>query len=291
MITSRKYYNGHIQSMNTHKQIITAAFLAAAPIAHGAITWAAGAPGGTSGGSLNFDADAATGLFLDTGIAATAVGGVRPVASSGDYTISMWINSGRTGENWFFGTGFRGLHLGIRTTANGGTQDTLSQGHWGADSDGTTTIQPGTWYHATFTYDADGGTGGTTGLQSIYLDGALQSSTDNIGPNDATTNLIIGARNNGANTPFLGQLDDVAIWDSVVTAADINAIAGGTSPTDFGAQAYWDFEDAQTSTTAAVSGAGGLGATDLSGITVVPEPSSLALVLAGALGFMRRKRA
>ena len=63
-----------------------------------------------------------------------------------------------------------------------------------------------------------------------------------------------------------------------------------TQAVALGAGAYYDFEDDQTGTTAAVQGTG-LGATDLAGITAVPEPSSLAILLGlGIAGLTRRKR-
>ena len=67
------------------------AIIAAATTANAQIDWAAGAPGGTSGGSIEVGGE--SGVSLDTGISATLVGGdlTAPV----DYTISAWINTRR----------------------------------------------------------------------------------------------------------------------------------------------------------------------------------------------------
>ncbi|YCM44528.1 LamG domain-containing protein [Verrucomicrobiaceae bacterium 227] len=258
--------------MKTHKSLIIAAvsglIAAATPHAQAVITWSAGAPGGSSGGSLDFDGAS----FLDTG---------APSAGLSDYTISMWINGDSVSDKWFFGTGAQGLHLGVRSTPDSGPVNTLSQGHWGNDSDGTTTILANTWYHTTFTYDS------ATDMQTIYLNGVQESQTVKAGPNNTSTNLILGGRNGGGS--WDGRVDDLAIWDSVISPADIASIAGGTAANTLGAQAYWDFEDNQAGMTAAQSGIGGLGAASLTGI--VPEPSSLALLLLGSAGFFRRKRA
>lgn len=251
--------------------------------AQSAVSWAAGAPGGTPGGSVEFEAGAAQGNgsnFLGTGVAGAAIP---------SYTISMWINPETTNEAWFFGTGNQGLHLGIRDTKVNDVvtaPNTLSQGHWGNDSDGTTSIAANAWSHVTYTYD------NVSKTQSIYLNGELEAETVTGDPNRTTTDLIIGARTGGATNrqPFAGLVDDVAIWDSVISDADILAVAdGSTGAAAAGAQAYWDFEDDQTGSTAALTGSLGAG---LTGITpVVPEPSSLALTLLGAASFMRRKRA
>lgn len=244
--------------------------------AQGAITWAAGAPGGSSGGSLEFDGSAEN---LGTGIASAALG---------DYTISLWINTDSASQSWFVGTGNRGLHLGTRDTANAGDgSNTLSQGHWGNDSDGTTTILANTWYHATFTYD------NTTDTQTMYVNGNAEGAGIVTGdPNNTSTDIIIGNRDNTRGPSWDGQLDDIAIWDSVLTPAEIADLASGAQgPMALGAGAYWDFEDSQAGTTAAIQGTG-LNGADLTGITAaVPEPSSLALALLGVAGFMRRKRA
>lgn len=245
---------------------------AAAPHAHSAVTWAAGAPGGTSGGSLEFDntGGRANGeLYLLTGVPGSTL--------AGDYSISMWVNTDVTGETWFFGTQNQGVHLGVR----GGD---LSQGHWGNDSDGTTTIAANTWYYTTFTYDT------TTNTQSIYLNGSLEAATVTGDPNNTGSELILGGRHDGRNGPqWDGTIDDVAIWEgTVLTATEVADLASGAAtPLGLSADAYWDFEDDQTGTTAANSGS--VGGT-LTEIIAIPEPSSASLILLSALALMRRKR-
>ena len=152
-------------------------------------------------------------------------------------------------------------------------------------------IAAGTWVHATFSFDADGGAGGTTGFTSIYLNGTLDGSGDAAAPLEDGGQIQLGSRRGAVGPAFNGQLDDVAFWDSVLSAGDIADLASGAqSALDLGALAYYDFEDDQTGTAAAVQGTG-LGATALSGIVAIPEPSSFVLVLLGAAGFLRRKRA
>lgn len=283
--------------MKRTTSVLIALAIFAATAQAGAI-WSPGAPGGTSGGSLEFDNGAGgTASFLDTNIPASVIGGNRNAGGT-DYTISMWLNSDvdlSTGtQAWFLGTGDQGLHLGVR-------DNTLSQGHWGQDSDGTTTIAADTWYHTTFTFDADGGAAGT-GQQAIYVNGVLESATDKLAANRDATNIILGARNNGGNGPqWDGQLDDVAFWNTALSASDIAAIAGGASPTEFNAAVYYAFEDDQMGTVAVNTGTTGaftsglLGSGDfnLTGVTAIPEPSSLVLSIfmgLGLLGVARRKR-
>ena len=282
----------------TNVLAVLAIFAVTAATAQAGAIWSTGAPGGTSGGSLEFDNGAdGMGTFLDTNIPASAVGGNRNDGGS-DYTISMWLNSdvdlSSGTQAWFLGTGDQGLHLGVR-------DNTFSQGHWGQDSDGTTEIAADTWYHATFAFDADGGSLGT-GEQKIYVNGVLEGTADKLAANRDATNILLGARNNGGNGPqWDGQIDDLAFWNTALEASDIADIAAGTSPTSFNAAVYYAFEDDQMGTVAVNTGTTGaftsglLGSGDfnLSGIQAVPEPSSLVLSIfmgLGLLGFARRKR-
>jgi len=199
------------------------------------ITWAAGAPGGTSGGSVSFDGldDELPGEgFLETGLQ----GGF--LAAGNDYTVSMWLRTSDIARQQFaVGTTNRSLHLG---TDNSG----LFQGHWGNDAAGTT-------------------------LASDPL------------VNDEWFNpIIIGSRRNGtdARQQWLGEVDDVAFFDSVLSDADIATLDDITAdPLALGANAYYDFEDDQFGTTAAVQTAAGenaFGAGTIQLITAnaVPEP-------------------
>ena len=267
------------------------AFLAAATITpvQADIVWTTGAPGGTSGGALFFDgsegggANSANGIeFLQTGISNEIQGG--------DYTVSYWINASNVAaEQYAVGTTRQSLHLGLQ----GGD---AFQGHWGADSSGSSAdIVSNTWFHQTFTYDA------ATDTQSIYVNGTLLGTTPNNGPNRAGEEITLGARSNtaglgGARQHLVGSLDDVAFFNTVLSATDIFDLAAGTTDAlALGANAYYDFEDDQFGTTAAVQT--GTGATafgnNLTAITAnaVPEPSSLAIMLGlGVAGLTRRKR-
>ena len=266
------------------------AFLAAATITpvQADIVWTTGAPGGTSGGALFFDGsegggpNSANGIeFLQTGISSEIQGG--------DYTVSYWINaSDVNAEQYAVGTTRQSLHLGL----NGGN---AFQGHWGADSSGSSAdIVSNTWFHQTFTYDA------VTDTQSIYVNGTLVGMAVNSPPNRTGEEITLGAR---SNTAGLGgardhltdtSLDDVAFFNTVLSATDIAALAAGTTDAlALDANAYYDFEDDQFGTTAAVQAGAGVTAfgNNLTAITAIPEPSSLAIMLGlGVAGLTRRKR-
>ena len=277
------------------------AIMAFPSIASADITWAAGAPGGTGGGSASFDQTAGP-FTLSTGIVSDQLlsqresqGGPAPAAGS-DYTISYWFNrDGNTGEAWIIGSGdlgsgnfnTRGLHLGF----NGAASNNLTQAHWSDDRTGSVLVSNTDWVHATYTFDADGGTGGTTGLGSLYVNGVLDSQGDQSGAFRDDGSIIIGSRVGGQGPNYDGRIDDLAFFTSALDATQVGTLFGDTTQAlSLGAAAYYDFEDDQTGTTAAVQGTG-LGAVALQGITAVPEPSSLAIMLGlGVAGLTRRKR-
>ena len=225
--------------------------------------WTMGAPGGTSTGALRFDGTGG----LRTGIASALVAGNRGTDAAPtlgtDYTISAWINSSEddgaglaTNQRWWIGTEFQGLHLGVDMG------NTLHQGHWNQDSNGVTQVPVDTWVHATYTYDADGGAGGATGLITIYYDGQFDSSAEVGAPNNSTTDLIIGARNGGGNG-WVGSLDDIAIFTRVLTSGEVSMLYDDAAQAaSLGAAAYYDFEDDQTGSTAASVGSFGSPALD-----------------------------
>ena len=259
------------------------------------IFWTTGAPGGTSGGALLFTgpdendntASGNGGDFLATGIANEIQGG--------DYTVSFWLNvADVTRQQYAVGTTQRSLHLGLN---NGGE---AFQGHWGSDHAGSSAdIVSGTWFHSTYTYDADGGDGvGGPGLGTIFINGVQVGQDSRNAPNFPNNEILLGTRfNNGDSREQLqGSLDDVAFFNSVVSGTDIAALAAGTTDAlALGANAYYDFEDDQFGTTAAVQSADGVTAfgntlTEITA-TAVPEPSSLAIMLGlGVAGLARRKR-
>ena len=189
------------------------AIFAAASTTHAQIDWAAGAPGGTSGGSIELGAGG--GAFLTTGIASALVGG--NVTDGGvSYTVSAWIKSSEddgTGnarnERWWFGTHDAGLHIGIN---NG---NTLTHDHWRSGNFGTTVVAVNTWVHTAYAYDA------TAGEVTIYRDGASEGTFSTTAPNISTTDLIIGSRNGTGEPGWGGCIDDVAIFTSVLSADDV----------------------------------------------------------------------
>ena len=190
------------------------------------ITWTTGAPGGfTPGGALDFN--------NDDGVVNVPGFDMNPLIQSSDYTMSLWLNFDAVqNDRFFLGQTNQGIHLGVR---NG---DKLHQAHWGADHSGTTALTAGTWVNALFTYD------NAAGLGQIYFDGVADGPLEPKNAPNGGGNLILGARNNGDNQ-FDGLMDEVAIWNSVLTGAQITDLAGGANPLAVGPAPllYYNFEE------------------------------------------------
>jgi hypothetical protein len=122
-----------------------------------------------------------------------------------------------TGDRFFFGQSSQGIHNGLRQNGR------LHQAHWGNDHYANTILNDTDWVHATFVYD------GAADLGTIYLNGKADSDpTAKASPN-GSGNLIIGGRN-GGQAWYNGLIDDVAVWDSILTDAQIQELADGVIP-------------------------------------------------------------
>lgn len=144
------------------------------------------------------------------------------------------------------GTNPRSVEAWIRTSANanpsaGGVQQVITDWGTGATGSrftmcllwsnsirvevagngisGTTPINDGNWHHVAVTYD-------NSAAQNVklYIDGSLETQGNfSVGVNTSSgTNVIVGRRIDGAN-PFTGDIDEVRVWNKVLSAAEIQA--------------------------------------------------------------------
>jgi hypothetical protein len=109
--------------------------------------------------------------------------------------------------DWDFYINYNKVKFDITINANNnsGTQNSL--------------IQPNTWNHALITRNS------SSGLINIYINGILENSfTGYIGPYSNTQKMNFG-RQGSSNQHFLnGKLDDIGIWNRVLTPAEISQL-------------------------------------------------------------------
>ena len=211
----------------------------AASIANSGTSGSNGTVGGTVGGTASIVTGSGPGGFTtnylslvptqdgNQGAGAPHIGTGGSITSlnlAGDqnYTMAAWIRyNNSNGDNMVFG-GADGsvIHLGSRNQ-NGSGQHW--SGHWGDDinANGAPTTEIGAWHHVAWTNTAG------SNEQSIYVDGVLAVSggagaSGGYGANGGQT-LLIGTSNNGGS--FNGDLDDVRVYDEVLSAAQIADLA------------------------------------------------------------------
>ena len=179
---------------------------------------------GNNGGAPEGSSPSTSADFQDGLLNVPGIGLGNIISGSGSYTFTAWLKpSDLNGEKFLFGQTSQGIHNGIR---NNGF---LHQAHWGADTNGATNLNSylaedaDGWIHAAWTYD------GGSDIGKIYLDGKIDWEGNKSAPN-GSGNLIIGGRN-GGETGYVGLVDEIAIWDEVLSTEDISTLAqGGASP-------------------------------------------------------------
>ena len=145
-----------------------------------------------------------------------------PVGNS-TYTQSAWIKPNVLGGQGIVGWGNYGAARQVNAFRLFDSGNGFRHYWWGADLDATglaTVLNNGTWHHVATTYD------GTN--RRIYLNG-VQVAADVPGVNAATAaNFRIGSTNNAEY--FNGTIDDVALYNNALTAAEVASLAAGSSP-------------------------------------------------------------
>lgn len=207
-------------------------------------------PADVSGSNVSASAGTganATGTLIDN---ASATGGALDLDGNGDYlqfgsnvadlrnlpamTLAAWVNTDSTVDGdrrrivehednfYFWADGVDGPSAFQYTTHGtpGGYPD--------ARAVSSTAPQVGTWQHVLAIYHG----GGVPA--DIYIDGVLEgtsASDQNTMPDNAQT-LQIGARRSSSGSAewfWDGQLDDVAIWDNILTQREIDMLSGRNS--------------------------------------------------------------
>ena len=187
-------------------------------------TWVAG----KIGSAVNFDA-------VDDVVTAGSNASLDDLVAQGGggMTITAWIRPNSIGEG---GNPGRIVHKGTGTSATNGWQFVI-QGTSPAlafASDHATTdvnhvasansITLGVWQHVVVTWDGSA----TAANVRLYVNGVeptYQTTTNGVGArsSDAASSVFIGNDNTGVRT-FDGALDDVRIYNRILTAAEIAAI-------------------------------------------------------------------
>jgi len=149
--------------------------------------------------------------------------------STGIFSVALWIMPTgvpyTTGyqsifhdNNWTWGS-VQG-HLRANTSA------VNLDVYGGGGVTSTTALQSNTWYHIVGTFAA---ASGQNGESKLYINGVLENTNKGWGSTPALGALNFGAWNKSGRF-FPGVMDDIRIYDSVVSAEDVQAIMLGDRP-------------------------------------------------------------
>jgi hypothetical protein len=174
-----------------------------------------------------------------------------PIGGGDQMLLSKGMNNSTGNEGWrvfFTRVDDTGGEISVCGNYDGTGDNRLGVKH---------TVSFGQWYHIALVIDQESGSfkgyldglgSGTSGTENGWsLAYGNTFTPGGVVDFDSTEELML-ARHNGSRYPFVGQLDDLAIWSRALSDAEISGIYQGT--------------------------------------IVIPEPSSLVLVVLGLFGLM-----
>lgn len=170
--------------------------------------------------------------------------------SAGDITLSAWIKPDSSNTNFKFiltkvddggSVASRQYALYIR---NGAYPRNLSLYGGGGGLNSVGTVAADTWSHVAVTIES-----GVTNGVKLYINGSAETlGTMTISSHDST--FFIGRRED-SSYEFPGNIDEVAVWRSVLSAPDVGAIYNGGTPINLAPYSplyWWRMGDTQSPT-------------------------------------------
>lgn len=142
----------------------------------------------------------------------------------GSMSISVWFKINEFDKNWQALVA-KGEGTNWRTHRRGGEAGMAHAGGIGEGGAGED-VSVDEWHHLVAVTDADVEEWGT----AMYLDGEIYSTnagTPNIAANGQR--VMIGENPDARNRYWNGEIDEVALWDRVLTASEVNEIYTGGS--------------------------------------------------------------
>ncbi|MEQ8470346.1 MAG: LamG-like jellyroll fold domain-containing protein, partial [Marinoscillum sp.] len=157
--------------------------------------------------------------------------------ANSDFTIETWINSGNPSNNnqTIFGLGSNGtddqaLHIRLQSSS-------VLIGFVFNDITIPYTVTTG-WHHLAVTHNT------TTLVSSLYIDGSFIGSGTHDNPFIGNTDFKIGNNAWDSSSPFIGEIDEVRVWNTARSEAQIASLKDEQlTGSDPGLIAYYDFSD------------------------------------------------
>ena len=147
-----------------------------------------------------------------------------PVAGT-DRTLSVWFQttggylaSGVSGDLFNWGTNATAQRCGLLVTPSASPANADYFVGQNDDATGTKTLNDGLWHNLVVTYHSS--------VVTFYYDGTLETAKTLAAPlNTVGTNIVIGNAIVGhTSEQFVGALDDVRVYNRVLSVAEIGAL-------------------------------------------------------------------
>jgi len=157
--------------------------------------------------------------------------GYQGILGASAVTVTTWVNTTNTATEAIMGWGpnVGGQRFGFRIDAG-----RIRHEHAGGNIQGDTVMHDGLWHHIAVTVEANA----TISYPQVklWLDGQddTRHTTDLDPPYNLTADqdVRIGSRPASGDRFFMGEIDELYLYDRVLTQAEIAHLAGRTQPFD-----------------------------------------------------------
>lgn len=145
--------------------------------------------------------------------------------AGGSLSISGWFTVGAFDKNWQALIA-KGEQSAYRVARRGGENSIAYAGGVGEGANDAPDVNDGGWHHFVAVSDASATEFGT----ALYVDGVRYEDNATAPALEAeATNLFIGENPEALNRQWIGLIDDIGLWDRVLSADEVTALyAGGT---------------------------------------------------------------
>jgi len=143
--------------------------------------------------------------------------------ANGNLSIAGWFKVDKFDKSWQALIS-KGEDLNYRIARRSDTNSIAYAGGVGEGADDVPNVNDGKWHHFVAISDTNRTAFGT----ALYLDGVMHSvNTNKPALQAGTSSLFIGENPGALNRQWTGEIDDVALWNRVLTPAEITALYNG----------------------------------------------------------------
>jgi hypothetical protein len=187
-------------------------------------------PGTAVGSPIFVDGKLAQAISLNGTGDYVELTGYQGILGANPITVTAWVNTTNTETGAIIGWGpnVGGQRFGFRIDAG-----RIRHEHHGGNIQGDTVMNDGTWHHVAITVEANATVSYPEAI--LWLDGLDDTRpTTDPDPYDIVADLDvrIGSRPAADDRFYMGDIDEVRIYDRVLSPAEIAYLAGRTQPFD-----------------------------------------------------------